>query len=409
MAAQTFYLSRIIGKKIFTDSKSCIGKLVDLVVDTSYERPRVIAAKVKSEKREIFLDFSHWQIRKTKGQYIIICNEMKAIDFPEKNMLFLAKHILDKQIVDMFGRKVVRVNDVRIAAVAGGAFVIAVDVGLEGLLRRIGIAKPIKAVLKKLRIALPSKFIIWEDVETINVSRLDIKLSKEGTKLETLHPSDLADIIEDLDRTTQLAIFNSLNEDHAADVLEEMEPDAQIELIENLPIGKAADVLEKMPADEAADLLDELEDDMVEEILNEMETEASQEVRELMEYPDSLAGSLMSTDFFYFTENDTVDNVISQLRKTKPETNTIYSLFVLDQKEKLVATVSLRDLIVSEPYIPLKTIMNKNITYVFDDDRTKYLADIISKYNLLAIPVVNHDMQMLGTVIVDDVIDHLME
>lgn len=409
MAAQTFYLSRIIGNKIYSDAKHCIGKLVDLVVDTSYERPKIIAVKVKSGKRISFLDFSHWQISKTGGQYRLKCNEIKEIEIPEKNTLFLVKHILDKQIVDMFGRKVVRVNDLRLAAVSTGAFVIAVDVGIEGLLRRIGIAKPIKFLLKPLKLTIPSKFIIWEDVETINFSRLDIKLSKEGTKLETLHPSDLADIIEDLDRTTQLAIFNSLNEEHAADVLEEMEPDAQIELIENLSVEKAADVLEKMPADEAADLLDELEDEKAEELLQEMEHEASQEVRELMEYPDSDVGSLMSTDFFYFSEIHTVNDVLHQLRRTKPETNTIYSLFILDNKERLVATVSLRDLIVSEPDVPMTSIMNKKFTYVFDDDKTKWLAEIISKYNLLAIPVVNHEMQMLGTVVVDDVIDQLMD
>jgi len=206
-----------------------------------------------------------------------------------------------------------------------------------------------------------------------------------------------------------MAFFHSLDEEMAADVLEEMEPDAQVDIIENLTIEKAADVLEKMPADEVADLLDELEDEKAEELLREMEHEASREVRELMEYEEREVGSLMSTDYVAFNENNTVDEVIRELRRLKPETNTIYSLFITDNKERLKATVSLRDLIISDPELQMRQIMNRQFPYVFDEDKTKSLAEMVQKYNLLAVPVVNKQMQMLGTVIVDDVIDELMD
>jgi Mg/Co/Ni transporter MgtE len=283
----------------------------------------------------------------------------------------------------------------------------AVDVGLEGLLRRIGIAKPLKALLRIFKIILPAKFVLWDEVETINFSRLDIHLSKTLSKLNTLHPSDLADIIEDLDRQTQIALFSSMDMERAADILEEMEPDEQADIIENLPVDMAADLLEKMPADEAADLLDELKDDKVEELLNEMDREASEEVRELMEYEDNEVGSLMSTDFLSFSQNQSISDVLSQLRRDKPES--LYSLFVFDKKDRLIGTVSLRDLIISEPEIMLKDVMNTKFNYVHDNDKTKSLAEMISKYNLLAVPVVNQEMQMLGTVIVDDVLDELMD
>ena len=409
MLAQTFYFSRILGNKIYDGNDNVIGKLKDIVLDTGYKRPKVIAVKVKSGKSVRFLGFDEWRINKKNGQYKLKCLSIKDVALPEENILFLVKNILDKQIVDVNGRKLVRVNDVRMAVVEQGAFLIAVDVGLDGLLRRIGIAKPLNYLIKHFGLHLPSKFITWEDVETINFLNKDIKLSKEISKLHTLHPSDIADIVEDMDRTTQIAFFGSLNEELAADVLEEMEPDAQVDIIENLSIEKAADVLEKMPADEAADLLDDLKDEKAEALLREMEKEASEEVRELMIYEDKQIGSLMSTDYVAFNENNTVDEVIRELRKLKPETNSIYSLFITDSKERLKATVSLRDLIVSDPKLHLKQIMNRHFPFVYDNDKTKSLAELVSKYNLLAVPVVNKEMILMGTVVVDDVIDELMD
>lgn len=404
---QTFYLSRIIGNKVYSPDNKLIGVLKDLIADRTYEKPKITAVIIKSGKQIKYLEFNNWQFTKTKGQYLIKCNEIVEITEPNESSIKLVKHILDKQLVDTNGRKVVRVNDIRIAVVSAGAFLMAVDVGLEGLLRRIGIAKPLKALLRIFKIILPAKFVLWDEVETINFSRLDIHLSKTLSKLNTLHPSDLADIIEDLDRQTQIALFSSMDMERAADILEEMEPDEQADIIENLPVDMAADLLEKMPADEAADLLDELKDDKVEELLNEMDREASEEVRELMEYEDNEVGSLMSTDFLSFSKNQSISDVLSQLRRDKPES--LYSLFVFDKKDRLIGTVSLRDLIISEPEIMLKDVMNTKFNYVHDNDKTKSLAEMISKYNLLAVPVVNQEMQMLGTVIVDDVLDELMD
>jgi len=224
-----------------------------------------------------------------------------------------------------------------------------------------------------------------------------------------LHPSDLPDILEDLDRDTQVALFKELDEEKAADVLEEMETEAQVNLLENLSIEKAADVLEKMPADEVADILDDLEKERAEELLEEMEETASDEVRELMEYPDNSVGSLMSTDFFNFHETMTVEQTIIELRKIKPPADTIYYLYVLDDQERLVATVSLRDLIVAEPQTTLSQIMNRKLIKVYDDERIDSLAEIISKYNLIAIPVIDQEEKMAGMVIIDDVVFTLLK
>lgn len=405
----TFYLSRVIGRRVILENDGINGKLMDFIVDTEFARPKIIAMKVKVKNQIRVIDFTTSDIVKKKGQYTIKTKETSSIDLTNKNTLHLVKHVLDKQIVDMDGHKVVRVNDVRMARLSTGIYLVAVDVGMEGLLRRLGAAKPIKNMIKPFGKSIPSKMILWDEVETINFTNVGIKLSKSQSKLATLHPSDLADIIEDLDRNAQAAIFASLDEEKAADVLEELETEAQLNVLKSMSIEKAADVLEKMPADEVADILDELEDEKAEELLEEMEDEASYEVRELMEYPENTVGSLMSTDYIAFNENMTIEETIRELRKTKPETDTIYYLYIVDDEEELIATVSLRDIIVSEPEQKLHEIMNRNIIYVYDFDRINSLADIISKYNLLALPVVGKGMKMLGMVVIDDVIDSLIK
>lgn len=405
----SFYLSRVIGNKIFSEEKKVVGRLLDLVVDATYIRPKVIAAKVKSDGQIQIVDFSFFIIYKEKGQYVIETRNLKPIDVKKEDTIMLVRHILDKQIVDMNGRKVVRVNDIRLAVLSTGVYVIAVDIGLEGLLRRLGLAKPLKKVLKPLGKNIPSRLILWDDVQPLASPRLDLKLSTTYSKLATLHPSDLADIIEELDKKTQAYIFSTLDDEKAADVLEELEVEAQRNVLESLPVEKAADVLEKMPADEVADILDEIKEERAEELLNSMEKEASEEVKELMEYPENSVGAIMTTDFISFKTHFTVEQTIEELRRLKPEPDEIYYLYVVDNDERLCGVVSLRDLVISEPQTPLYEIMNRDVVCVKDTDNVNSLVEIISKYSLLAVPVVDESKKLIGVVIINDVVYELLK
>jgi Mg/Co/Ni transporter MgtE len=246
-------------------------------------------------------------------------------------------------------------------------------------------------------------------VEAVDFSTSRITLSKPFSKLHELHPSDLADIIEDLGKTTRTDVFASLDDEKAADVLEELEVSAQIDILERLPLDKAADVLELMPADEVADILDELDKDRAELLLNEMEKEASEEVRELLEYEDNEVGSIMTTDFLILKEEMTIEDSLSEIRSQKPEADMIYSLYVTDKKDRLISSVSLRDLVVSEPSIRIRSIMKRNPVKVFDDDKIDSLAEIISKYNLLAIPVTDREHKLQGMVVIDDIVEDLLD
>ena len=398
-----FYLSRILGNTVYTPDMKVIGKLKDLGVTNEFKSPYVVAAKIKTRDGIKDYNFKNISISKQKGQYVLVCSKLEGST--NKNTLFLKKHVLDQQIIDVNGRKVVRVNDVNLASLETGAYVVAVDIGMDGLLRRIGIAKPLKTIGFKFS----SKLMLWNDVETIVNSSENLMLSKTYNKLSFLHPSDLADIIEDFDSKTGLTIFSALDNAKAADVLEQMEEDVQISFIESLSADKAADVLEEMPADEAADILDGMSENKVEELLNSMEKEASDEIRELLEYDGDVVGSLMSTDFVSFKNEDTIGYTIDALRKLKPEEDEMYNIYVVDKFDKLIGTLSLRDLIINELSCKLGDIMNKKFISMFDTDNIDDLIKNVSKYNLVAVPITDQDMNLIGNVIINDIIYELLK
>ncbi len=391
----TFYLSRVIGEKAFDTGSKYIGIVKDLLVDPdsstySSGHPVVKGIKIKHKNHNGFYSFQNFHIEKSNGKTKVICDQLTTLSDEQINSnLYLVEAVLDNQIVDLNGRKLVRVNDVRLVTITNDTFAVAVDIGIEGLLRRIGIVKPVKYAFSLFGAAIPSKFILWEDVETIDFSNLNIKLSKSYAKLQTLHPSDLADIIEDLGRKASAEVFSALDEEKAADVMEELEIDAQVHILESLSIEKAADVLDKMPADEVADILDALEDDKAELLLNEMEKDTSQEVRELLVYPDNTVGSIMSSEVLSFNENTTIGEVFKELRTKKPEAESLYNLFVTNETDVLIATFSLRDLVVSDPETQINQIMKPSPVHLLDYQRINEVAEFVSKYNLLAIPVVD--------------------
>jgi magnesium transporter len=414
-ALTTFYLSRLIGKEVFDIDGEDVGIIKDLLisaipgVQSDSSSQLVLAVKLKIGKVTKFYSFSSFRVSKAREKLNVTCTGLIEISDEEVyNGLLLVENILDKQIVDLNGRKLVRVNDVRLVTLATGTFAIAVDIGIEGLLRRIGISQPIKKILSVFNVNIPAQFILWDDVQAIDFSNLNIKLSKSYAKLHMLHPSDLADILEDLGKKLSMSVFSSLDEERAADVLEELETHAQIHILENLPVNKAADVLEKMPADEVADILDELEDEKAEMLLKEMDMESSQEVRELLEYDDDHVGSLMTTDYLSFTSERTVAEVLVELRAKKPEAAELYNMFVTESNDELIGTFNLRDLVVSEPDITVSNLMKSEPVFLFDEQRVSAIAEIVSKYNLLAVPVVDRKNQLQGMVVIDDVIEDLI-
>lgn len=403
-----YYFSQVVGKKVYDTSGKAIGKLKDLIADTDFQRPKIIAALLDIHGKPRPVDYNYVTISQSGKKLMISCENYEEFSTDGLNTMLLGYNVLDRQIVDVNVRKLVRVNDIRLAVMANGTYVIASDVGAEGFLRRLGADGLASALFRPFGGSVPNHLILWDEVEAVNYGHAGIKLKKETSNLLKLHPSDLADILEDMDRNTRLQVFSSLDSEKAADVLEEMDSDARENLLENMPIGMMADLLETMPADEVADILDDISEEKAEALLNEMENEASTEVRELMEYEDYEVGSLMTTDFVAFKDQYTVEDTLRILRETKPESDMIYYLYIVNEDGKLEATVSLRDIVVASPETKLKDIMKTDIVYVRDIDKIDSITDIVAKYNLLAVPVTDEDKSMLGMVIINDIMFNLL-
>lgn len=414
-AYTTFYLSGIIGKEAFDTDGEAVGIIKDLLVNSipgagnDSERQIVTGVKLKTGKETGYYSFALFTVLKERERITVTCREKVPLNDEEVlNGMLLVENILDKQIVDLNGRKLVRVNDVRLVRLSQGTYPLAVDIGIEGLIRRLGIASPVKRFLSLFRVSIPAKFILWEDVQAIDFSNLNIRLSKSYSKLHTLHPSDIADILEDLGKTSSMNVFSTLDEEKAADVLEEMEAHAQVHILENLPVEKAADVLEKMPADEVADILDELGDEKAEDLLKEMEVESSQEVRELLEYEDNEVGSIMTTDFLFFPATKKVEEVLLDLRNRKPEAWELYNMFVTKENDELLGAFNLRDLVVAESSQKISEIMKADPVCLKDKQKVGAIAEMVSKYDLLAVPVIDEDNRLQGMVVIDDVVEDLI-
>ncbi|HEY5510007.1 MAG TPA: CBS domain-containing protein [Prolixibacteraceae bacterium] len=411
-----FFLSRIVGAKVHGPEGYLIGTVKDLLLSSelstnqeTMEKPVVQGISIQIDKDIKHFSFDHFDVSKRNKKLFVICHKLEELTESKKDeSIPLAALVMDKQIVDLNGRKVVRVNDVRLATINNITYAIAVDVGIEGLLRRIGIGQPVKLLFSLIKAEVPSKFISWDDMEAIDYSNLSIKLTSTFSKLNTLHPSDLADIIEDLDNRSRQSVFQSLDEEMAADVLEEMEPKARLKIIEGMSVEKMADVLEKMPANEAADILDELEADKAEMLLNEMEAVSSSEVRELLEYENYEVGSIMTTEILAYDEETTVEAVFRDLRLSQPETESMFGFFVINKNNELIGTLTFRDLAVAEPTVKLSDIMNDDPIFLYDEQKIDDVAELVSKYNLLAIPVINDSKQLEGMVVIHDVIEDLV-
>jgi CBS domain-containing protein/sporulation protein YlmC with PRC-barrel domain len=327
---------------------------------------------------------------------------------PAEQDLFLVRDVLDKQIIDTNGVRVVRVNDLELARVNENIYISNVDIGGLGLLRRIGLinlsrrlsssSKPGKAL---------SGIISWDDVELLSGDQ-PMRLKVPGEKLSELHPADLAEIISDLNRNESSKFLETLDDKVVADTLEEVEPDFQASLVENMPDERVADLLEEMAPDEAADLLAELPKDRSQELLRLMETDEAADVRKLLTYPEDSAGGIMNTEFVSVPPDLTVVDTIKLLRETANEAETIYYIYVTDSENKLIGVFSLRQLVLSMPELKVSEFMEDRVITVSLLDTQEVVAQVISKYNLLAVPVVDDDEHMHGIVTADDALDKII-
>src|SRR5664280_2247020 len=402
------YLSQVIGRPVRDQLAEPIGKVADLIVAIGDRYPPVTGIVVNTNGREIFL---HWNsvasldvAGVTLGTTSIDIGKFQQ----RPNEIRLKLNLLDRQIVDIDGRKVVRVNDLRLDEVEGALHLVAVDVGPSGLLRRLGIEGPYRTIARGLRRDVPERYIDWEDVDPVERTIASVKLRVPHKGLAELHPADLATIIDQLSRNDRVGVIAALDDEAAADAIGEMEPETQVDILEDLEPGRAADILEEMDPDEAADLVADLSDESRVEILGLMEKEEADEVQELMTYGEDTAGGIMTTEFVAVPANLTAAQTIDRLRELEPDAETIYYVYVTDDDNKLVGVLSLRDLIVAKPGTTISTFMYDEPVALRTGASQEEATELVARYNLLAVPIVDEEGHLEGIVTVDDAMDTLL-
>ena len=402
------YISDLMGKPVADVDGELIGHLEDLIACVRGEMPHpaIVAIVVKRSGGMLAVPFSDVVVLIAPA--IPLRKRVKDIApyQPGEHDLYLARDVLDKQIIDTDGVRVVRVNDLELTQVDGSIYVANVDIGGMGLLRRLGLAKVAQPLVGRLSHGR-SGIISWDEVELLRGDE-PMRLKVPGEKITELHPADLAEIISDLNRADSDKLLESLDAKTVADTLEEVEPDFQASLVETMSDEKVADVLEEMAPDEAADLLAELPQDRSQELLKLMEHEEAEDVRKLLTYPDDSAGGIMTTEFVSVSPDLTAEQALTFIRETAQEAENIFYVYVTDRQDHLLGVFSLKDLVLARPYTLVTEFMHLRVVSANLEDSQDDVAQAISKYNLVAIPVVDDKRRIHGIVTADDALDKII-
>lgn len=410
MADDILFLTELLGLKVLDLKGRSLGVVKDAALVPLIHSSRVDRFLVGGGVA--WLNIRHDQIRAISLDGIYLRDEQLTPYHSDEYMLRLVRDLLDQQIIDGQGRKVVRVTDVTFrihhepdADVLG---IIEVDIGLRSIFRRLVQGVIPRRLVRRLQVIIPPHSIRWEHCSILEADpQRRLRLNVNNEILERMHPADLADIVEDLSPEDREAIFESIDSEVAADTLSEVEPDIQASILESLETEKAADIVEEMAPNEAADVLAELEEQTSEEILQEMEPEPKTEVEELLEYSENSAGGLMNTEYIALPENVTVAGAMEALKAHEEVLEKVNTLFLVDQNEHLKASVPLARLFTAAGATALKDLAAETLLQVDVNEKQDRITEIFDKYNLLALPVVDESGKLQGAITADEIISLL--
>ena len=403
------YLSLLLGLPVYDAAGKRVGALSDLSADFRPLFPRVLALGItRPGRRTLFVPWRQVALLDPREVRLTVEEEELTPVEPAEGEGRLRRELLDRQIVDRHGRKVVRVNDLALARTDGELRLVAVDAGMRGMLRRLNWEGAFLAVAQLARVQPADTLIPWNYVEPLeHLGEVRLRVSRR--RLAELPATDLADIIEQLDAPGRSMLLDTLDNSTLAEALPEMEQELQVEVMESLTQERASDILEIMPPDEAADLLGDLPEEKAGDLLEGMEREDARDVRHLLQFPEDSAGGIMTTDFIALPEQATVDEAIRMIRDLAPSTETAYYLYVVDAEQRLRGVVSVPQLLISPPDRPLSELMDPDVVRVAVGDDQEAVARLISRYHFLALPVVDDQGRLRGVVTVDDALDVLRQ
>jgi len=398
------YLSQVLGRPIRDLEGERVATVKDVIVRLGADdHPPVTGLVARYRRRDFFL--SRWRVTELNENGVRLNSDILDLrPFVRREAeVLLARDVLDKQLIDVDGKRVVRVNDVQIIETGKDWRVTGADVSLQGLWRRlapagfVGTRKPVEV-------------LDWADVGYLATDAATVQLKSSSDKLARLHPVEIARLAEALSYHHGSEVVESLDDETAAETLEEMPAERQARIISDMDEERAADILEWMSPDEAADVLGDLPEEKAEELLGLMEGEEQADVAELLPYEDDTAGGLMTTEFVTLPRELTVGEALARLREMAETPNMIYYLYVVEREDswKLCGVIALRSLILADPSMPLEEVMRTEYQKAEASEPAKDVAQRIAEYNLLALPVVDDADEILGIITVDDAMEILL-
>jgi len=397
------YLSQLLGRPIRVVGGERVATLKDVIVRLGPDHPPLTGIVARFDRLDLFVPRSHMLALDVSGARLSPAS-LKFHPFARREgEVLLARDVLDKQLIDVDGKRVVRVNDVQLAETGDEWLVMGADVTLAGLWRRL---KPHNLAGMNRPVAV----INWADVGYLATDAATVQLKSSRDKLSRLHPVEIARLTEALSRHHVSKVIEALDNETAAEALEEMHAEDQARIIGDMEEERAADILEHMSPDEAADVLGDLPEEKAVDLLERMEHEEKEDVKELLPYEDDEAGGLMTTEFVVLPKHLTAGEALARLREMAETPNMIYYLYVVEEEKswKLSGVIALRNLILADPGAPLSEVMRDEFQFAHPKDSAREVAETIAEYNLLALPVVDDAGDIAGIVTVDDAMEYLL-
>lgn len=407
------FFSTLIGKPVYMVDEKYYGSFRDFVVRRQNENFKITKVRIKPQKGErIVVAWSDIHSIETDPVSLKLkkrWTEIKTMDYDEDEFR-LKRDFLDQQIIDTNALRVVRVNDLKIVAVGDELFVVAADIGLRGLLRRLGIEQWVISFAHAFRIPFPNTLIPSAYIDPFPARlRHDITLTVAHEKLKDMHPADLADIMEKLDSYERLSILHSLPPENMAHTIEELEPDVRKKLLAKLRDDMLKTVLERLSPDSATDIVAELPRHRMHKVLGKLSSKNEAEIRGLLKFKKDTAGSVMNTEFIALPGSYTVGQAVRELRKRGKQAEHIFYLYLVDDEGTLKGAISLRELLFVSAHTQLALLVKRKPVYSRTREDIDRVVEKLSKYNLVAIPVVGLKKKLEGVITVDDVIPLLRE
>jgi CBS domain-containing protein/sporulation protein YlmC with PRC-barrel domain len=402
------FLSEILNLKVINSEGKIVGKVVELRAKLGELFPGVVSVHVRQKKPQKLLAFPWQSVESINGNVVRLKQDAEGqgiyLEIKEGEIL-LKDEILDKQVVDTYGAKVERANDLHLLLAEGQLRMVHVDFGIRGIFRRLGWIRYVDALTNWFfAYQIPNKLLSWKYIQPLSHDphKKALKLNLTHRKLSGIHPSDLADILEELDKHERSYVFHTLDVETQADALEEVNPETKLSLIDDLSDERASDVIEEMEPDEAVDLLLDLPEEKKKELIQRMEKDTRIELEELLKFKEGTAGSIMTPDFIACLQTDTAGKAMDIFKQSTDPLDNISYVYVKDDQEKLVGMVTLRDLILNQPESPVNSFMNRRLVKLKIDDSVREVAETFKKYKFLALPVVDEQDHMKGIITLRD-------